>query len=134
MIYGLMELIRVRKILNWQPWFYLKAVFVILGALAAVPAAISGLLVIQEFAVTPQATAILTKHTLSAYASILSFLPLAIVYAIAWRKGTKPGRWTIILALIGLFFLTVTGALGGGFVHGSGVDPMVQFVFKMLGL
>ena len=37
----------------------------------------------------------------------------------------------ILLAIIGLIFVTITGALGGSIVYGPNIDPVVSFVFHL---
>jgi uncharacterized membrane protein len=138
-IYALMELLRIKRLTMWPSWFYIKATFVILGALAAIPTGVSGLLIIQEFAVGDRAFAILSRHVIFAQLTILTFLILGITHFFAWRGGKKSrafvdGPWSVVFATLGLVFVTITGALGGGFVHGSEVEPMVSLVFKLLGL
>ena len=138
-VYALMEILRVKRLTAWPPWFHIKATFVIIGVLSAIPTAVSGLLIQPEFAVGERAIAILDRHLLFALAAVTVFFFLAILYAFAWRGGAKArafvaSPWSVILAIIGLILITITGALGGGFVHGSEVDPMVSLVFKLLGL
>lgn len=44
-------------------------------------------------------------------------------------------RWLLVLgALAGLVAITVTGALGGYMVHGAGIDPLSDWIIKVLGL
>lgn len=38
-----------------------------------------------------------------------------------------------LLALFGLFAVTITGALGGAIVHGAQIDPFVQWSVNMFG-
>ncbi len=44
------------------------------------------------------------------------------------------GWMVVVLALAGLAAVTVTGALGGSIVYGPNVDPVVQIVYRLLGL
>lgn len=145
-LYALMELLRVKRLMNWEPWFYIKAVFVILGGLSTLDAIASGLLILSEFAINAQTTAVLTRHAQFAYATSGLFLLIAILYALAWRDRVKSNAWTkratrivrhggmAALAFVGLGLITMTGALGGGFVHGPNVDPVVNTIFTLLGL
>lgn len=54
-----------------------------------------------------------------------------------WRMLVKVKDFLImtpvvyILAIMGLLFVTVTGAFGGAIVYGPEVDPIVQFVYNV---
>lgn len=44
-------------------------------------------------------------------------------------------NWLIsLLAVVGLFAITITGVLGGSIVYGTTADPLAPIVLKMLGL
>jgi hypothetical protein len=92
-----------------------------------------------QYAVGQRAIDILSRHAIFGQLTFITFFILGLIYFFAWRGGKKSrafieGPWSIVLAILGLIFITITGALGGGFVHGEKIDPMVTLVFRLLGL
>jgi uncharacterized membrane protein len=141
-IYALMECLRFKKIMAWEPWFYLKASFVILGFLSSIVTYMSGDQIQRQFRKTAGLTTLIHAHSNYAYATVLVFGLISVAYAIVWLKW-KPleaiarrllsGYIVVPLALIGLALVTITGALGGAIAFGPEIDPVVSFITHGLG-
>lgn len=48
---------------------------------------------------------------------------------IFWLNSRYPAT---LLSILGLIAVTITGALGGAIVYGPNVDPVVNFIYKLL--
>jgi uncharacterized membrane protein len=150
-IYALVELACLYKPIRARGYvFYVKAAFLIVGALATAPTYWTGYIQKESFVNDPAFYHAVDVHSDWALATIIVFGFLALAYAAAWvsREWTgMPEKWKKILAwhryvtetplapalaLIGLGVVTVTGALGGYLVFGADVDPMVSLVYKLL--
>lgn len=150
-VYALLEVASLIKPIRDRAYvFYVKAVFLLGGTLAAIPAYLTGYL--QKQTMQPGTTfyRVMIIHSHWALATIVIFACLAVVYAAAWlcREWTRmpEGLKKILLwhryatetvlvaavALIGLAAVTVTGALGGSLAYGPDVDPIVSFIYKLL--
>ncbi len=153
--YGVLELIRFKKITSQPYWFYIKGMLVIVGAMASYVAAFFGDIA-KSYITDSNSRAIISKHEFWAHLTIIIFTILAIGYVIQWLKKTvaiqfqKPifsRIWTIIinlqiivtetkltllLALAGVLAITITGALGGTVVYGKGNDPFTDFIFNLV--
>lgn len=156
-LYALLEFPRFRALLERPYWFYVKAVLVITGTLGAVVARQSGESIEDKFANVPRLNAVVEAHALTANVTLGIFAVLAVAYALrfatdhpriqAWTSATRAGRGlaalsagirhgavAVPLALSGLIALTITGALGGGLVHGPDADPVVALAYRLFGL
>lgn len=137
-LYSLFELVSVRKMQERPYWFYVKAVFVILGALGAVASAVSGLFATHFVRGVP----LVEMHIWFSYATAAIFLIIAALYASVWwgnavsaRYSAKIlfNRWAMApLALVGLVSIVITGGLGGAMVYGTDFDPLMRPIFKLL--
>lgn len=161
-IYAVMEFVRW-KVFNEKPyWFYLKAVFVVIGTLGAYAASMFGDLIedaiaAQKIGTIPNIRDIIDMHATFAGITTVVFSLLAGAYVIAWIEREQPdvvGRFlsrfpllrfvmtlkdfllttpvAIVLAFVGLIAITITGAIGGGIVSGPDVDPIVTLVYRLL--
>ncbi len=158
-VYAVFEMLRFRKLLQNQTWFYIKAIFVILGTGAALFAIITGNMAkhFQEVAQTVDFRGVVGLHQSYAKLTSVIFGILAAGYAIRWLEMVDFQRflkynwlkklWSLgkiiakvltdtnfawILAVLGLVALTVTGALGGYMVYGDRSDPMIHLVAKYI--
>lgn len=142
-IYSIMELIRVKKVMEWEPWFYLKAGLVILGFTSSILTFISGDAIEQHFTKMASLAPAVEIHSRFALATVVIYGILALAYHAVWLKW-KPvekmagtilsAPFAIPLALIGLALVTITGALGGGIAFGPDIDPLVTLIFGVFGL
>lgn len=132
-VYSLMECLRFRKVLELPHWFSIKASFVILGALGAAAAYVSG----------PEGAArslLGEMHESFAFATLVIFAGIALMYALEWFFPSKYSNvvmrpYIIVpLALAGLVVVTITGGLGGALVYGTTFDPFMAPVFRLLGV
>lgn len=156
-IYSLMELIRNKKLLKSESWFYVKATFLIIGVIGALVALGSGDVAAHQLTDNNLrnvievhegvAGATTTIFGILAIAYILSFIDKKLKKIITERIG--PGltkaynilikisnfisrtNFVIILAISGLVLLTLTGALGGLIVYGPNADPLTQLVYQL---
>ena len=155
-VYALLEIIPIKKIHANASWVIAKRVLLFVGTLGVFVALQSGE---ERGGENLEPGTVLAYHSLFATITTWIFGLLAsgqlVLTISAWvtRLVTKR-EWlyviwkiieriariltlralVIIASLAGLVTLTITGALGGGMVFGSQADPVVAFVFKMLGL
>lgn len=133
-----MELVRFRKVLELDYWFYVKAVLVILGAAATLPTILAGKIIERQFATQH---ALVQVHQNFAYAATAVYGLLAAYYFFTWilrlrgdsRLEVMLGKWFFLvpLSLLGLALVTITGALGGVIVFGPQIDPFADFVYHL---
>lgn len=161
-IYSCMEFVRWKVLNEKPYWFYLKAVFVTLGTIGAYAAVMFGGLIedaiaAQKIATIPNIRDIIDMHSTFAGITTTVFSFLAGAYIIAWIEKENPALISrillrfpklnflialkgfllktpvaITLSLVGLIAVTVTGAIGGGIVSGTDVDPVVTLVYRVL--
>lgn len=155
-IYALFEIIRIKRFEQTDTITYIKSAFLIIGSISSMLAVQTGELVGETMEDGPLGR-LLETHAFFAVGSSYIFGALAIVYliwliektqsftkytssgvgqsiwnlllkikAIFWKKGIL-----ILLAIVGLFFITVTGSLGGALVYGPDVDPVVKFFYTI---
>ncbi len=146
-IYGILELVRFRRIKDQPYWFYVKAVMVIIGAAAGWVTFLTGEM--AEGMIPAGASVnwnLLNTHSTFALLSVIIFSVLAVGYIIAWfeRAGyawtpLSKLKWLIVetplvwlLALAGVACILITGALGGSIVYGPTNDPGTEFIYHLL--
>ncbi len=132
-----------------------KLTFLVLGALATIPALLTGDLASEiigenKFIETHEAFATLTsvyflalstmyvwpviKNTsiCSAVLDKLSYIKPIFVLLDKLSDFLKIKTVQIIVALAGFVLLSITGALGAGIAHGVNADFIVSFIYKLL--
>lgn len=156
-VYGFLELLRFRKLLD-KSWFsYVKGAFVIIGSLTSSLALQTGELAEQAYKGSETRTLIEIHASWAGFASTL-FAILAIIYAsklitlssfnerisrsffgplwqfiISITDALYTSTWFMMAAaFIGIVAITVTGALGGAIVYGPDVDPIVKTIHSLL--
>lgn len=147
--YSIFELIPFKRIKKQSFWFYIKAIFVILGVLGAGAAVISGKLVENQF---PDRKVLINLHsTINELASFV-FVIIAVAYFISWIKKSgisfsrlgglsKPILFyenivlqtplVYFLAITGLILISIGGALGGAIAYGPDFDPFTHFTYSL---
>lgn len=157
-LYAIMEVIRFKRVTEKPYWFYVKAMFAIIGMISAhVASALGGTIEETIGDLHPELKPLIEAHSGMAALSTLVFTVLGLAYAVAWlhienpslfmKNGISGKLWhfalsfqrvvlknyvSIVLALIGLFAITATGALGGAIVYSPEVDPFVTFFYALL--
>jgi uncharacterized membrane protein len=147
-IYALLELAGLSRLGKLSYWFYLKAMFLIIGSLASIPAAIAGLAIKPLFGGAPEVVNLVNTHENFAIATIVVFCVLAFSYVLTWIRRDAPSvrlgaleqlvqltqkpPVIVSLAIVGLILVTITGALGGSISYGPNVDPVVSLIYKLL--
>ncbi len=155
-IYALFEIIRIKRFEQTDTVNYIKSAFLIIGSISSMLAIQTGELVGEVMENGPQGKLVET-HAFFAVGASYIFGILAIVYlvwlvektqifakytangigqtiwnlllkikSIFWKKGIL-----ILLAVVGLFFITVAGSLGGALVYGPDVDPVVKIFYTI---
>jgi uncharacterized membrane protein len=155
LLYSLFEILRFNKIKNQPYWFYVKAILVIFGALAAWVTVFTGGMAEEIYRGLPKAV-VETHSTVAMFTTIL-YTIIALTYVIGWmrRRDFVPfknspfltkmwayklrfellvtEKWLgVILALIGAGLISLTGALGGLLVYGPQNDPMSAFLYNLI--
>ncbi len=160
-IYSLLELIRWNKITSQPYWFYVKAMFVCVGGLAALAALATGDTAVEGVRnglFTPAVSNymdVIHLHETFADISIVVFGLIAASYLLTWIDRTNfvnrfkslESLWRflakiasiiqrpvllVLLAVIGLIAITITGGLGGVIVFGPDADPFFKIVYQIL--
>ncbi len=157
-IYALMELIRFNKVKSQPYWFYVKALFLMIGGLGALAARQTGEWAAEGVDRSSDTAGILNMHENFANATTLIFGTLAVGYLIIWlnrenifkffnnnqtlikiwnfilpiAKVLIETKLVILLAFAGLACVTITGGLGGIMVYGPDADPFFGFIYKLI--
>ncbi|MDP2651194.1 MAG: hypothetical protein Q8O98_01235 [bacterium] len=139
-LYSLFEIVSIRKLQEKPYWFYVKAVFVIFGALGAIAMVITG----QFATYFVRGEALAVMHQQFALASAILSTIIAIMYALAWfgdpRNLPMLGKFLfnrgvmIPLAIAGLIIIFITGGLHGAITFGTDFDPLMKPIFELLNL
>lgn len=152
-VYCFFEIIRFRRLLTSQIFFYTKAIFAILGSISLLPTYLSGELIEREFEAVHR---IVEVHSAFAKSAIVIFGIVAFFYLVELvgknqviidRLGKRSPivlkitkmvdviifrKHTIaVLAVIGFFIMMMLGALGGIIAHGQDIDPFTSMVYKL---
>lgn len=159
-VYGILELLRWKKISELPYWFYVKGLILLLGVAGGAAALQSGDSLEHVYDGTP-VQSLVRLHSLWGTAAVYIFTALAAAYIVKWlymsgwsnRLFAYPViggvlryawpflyglsvwlldfPWIILASLAGLVALSFTGALGGAIVYGPDVDPFVYFVYHL---
>lgn len=136
-LYGALELVRFKKVMEQPYWFYVKAVLAVSGALGALVAALTGAISSGWMIGGPR---IFALHQIFALSTVVLGLAAATAYAFTWFRPNrysglmlKPRIIVSIAALI-LIAVTITGGLGGAMVYGTDFDPLMKPIFQLLGV
>jgi uncharacterized membrane protein len=139
-LYSMFEIISVRKLREKPYWFFVKAILISLGTLSSMGAIISGLLSPNFTRGVP----LNDTHLYFAIGTTLFFTLISIPYMLAWFGRPREVIWSskivfnrrlmIPLAVVGLIAITITGGLGGAIVYGTGFNPIMNPIFKLLNL
>jgi len=155
-IYALLELVRVKKLLESATWLAIKTIFVVFGSLGALAAVLTG----DVAADLIGETALSELHSSFGVATAWIFGVLAVIYLVVFFDRYARLRVSVVLsetsklrqickkvidsaglvqrslfmplvALGGLIMVTITGALGGAIVYGPDIDPAVRFIYSL---
>ncbi|HEY4512510.1 MAG TPA: DUF2231 domain-containing protein [Candidatus Paceibacterota bacterium] len=147
-IYSILEIARFKLIKNIAQIFYIKASFVIIGAVMSYAAFITGNIA-KGLVPSSGINNILLSHERFAKLTIFIFSVAAIGYLIRWTLEISfekiPQNFrnfltsisnvilspfvSVALALMGLITLSITGILGGTMVYGPTTDPFAGFLY-----
>ena len=140
LLYGIFELISVRRLMAKPYWFYIKAILVIFGALGAIASFVTG----EEGIYYGKNTALIEAHANFAIAMVILSIFIALIYLVAWfaRDNFQLFIWKFLanrgamipLALAMIVVILITGSLGGAIVYGTDFDPLMKPIFKLLGV
>ena len=124
--YVVFELLRFRKLSVLPYWFHIKATLVVVGELGALATVIAAYM--SAGLAGESALADMYKNFIIITTVIFGIISL--VY-LKWSKMLK-SVVIIPLAVIGLFFIVVSGGLFGATVYSTHFDPLLAPVFKLL--
>jgi len=154
-LYGIFELLSFGKLSRQSYWFYVKAILVIAGTIAALLTLPTGEAAEKLFQNGDPLREVIKIHSNFAAITTWIFSLLGTAYLIAWGEKEAlikaapdslvekiwklllslkriilfaPVR--ILLVLAGLAAITITGALGGSIVYGSDFDPFVRVIYN----
>lgn len=152
LLYSLLVILPFERWFPKVSWRPLRFVILLAGVLGAFAASTTG--EIAEHLARPEHRLVETHSFFAAFATWVYGLVLAgeVVYIInrylgrfikiravaqllAFIERVLCNRiFVVILALVGIFAISITGLLGGVMVYGVSADPLAPFVLKMLGL
>lgn len=147
-LYSFFELLRFKKLLNWQPWWYIKATFCIFGTGIGYATYFTGTLLEDAY----EGSRLLEMHELWGIITLTFFTLVSIAQLVRWLELTgkcsassKLCRWLstyaryvfttpvmLVVGLFGLLTITISGALGGALAYGPEVDPVVKLVYRLI--
>lgn len=133
-VYALLECVRHKRAMEIMHAFHVKGMLVIIGALGAAAAYLTGPDQIAG------ASALGRMHGNFATWTLIVSLVIALSYLLEWWKPNKYSAFMhrsyviIPLALILLALVVITGGLGGALVYGTHFDPFMAAIFKFLGV
>lgn len=129
----LYAVIEILPLARWMPsiaWASIRGFLLYVGTGAAIVTVITGSIAADIVGETPK----VEMHETAAFITLGIFL-LSCALSYFWRNERPFRTWTMkLLALAGLVMLFVVGALGANIVYGPGVDPIVGFIVKLLGV
>lgn len=152
-LYSIFEFLRFKRLLELREWFYVKAFFLLFGGAGAILAASTGSFGKPLFA---GSESIIRIHERFAAITIIIFGLLCLRYLIKMideifgnklRSLSCAQTWEyivrienklfmspviVILAVLGLFAVLTTGALGASIVYGTSNDIFTELVNKFL--
>ena len=147
--YSVLEILPFKKLKREPYWFYIKALFVILGCFGALAAGITGSIAENQYA---EDGSLIELHSRINLLASASFAVLALGYFIGLLKRANVnfanfnslGRLAslyenIVLetpliyffVITGFILISIGGALGGAIVYGSNFDPFTHFVYSL---
>src|ERR1035437_484619 len=151
-LYSIFELPRFKFLTQKPYWFYVKAVFVIVGSALSFVALASGSTALHALANNPPNRTLINLHKSLAGFSVFIFAVIAVLYIIAWIKRSRPDLFfrlgilgkillyiehllletplILFLAFVGLCAIVLTGGFGGAIVYGTNFDPLMRPIFN----
>jgi uncharacterized membrane protein len=152
-LYALFEIARFPFLKRQEYWFYLKAVFIIIGTVSAYVAKWAGQNAVEMNNINSPLVYI---HAESAEITIIVASILAGAYIIRWVDKDKPdyllrvnkiglvlkkissvildSPLSLLLAVFCLIMIFITGGLGGAIVYGTDFDPLMRPIFDYLNI
>lgn len=153
LLYSLLKILPLDRWLPKVPWRHIQQVVLFFGVLGALVASATG--ETAEHLVRPNRQ-IVNMHSFFAGAStwiygliligeitfilnpyiVNKFTQDNILYKIfkLIEKVLANRIITLLLAIVGVFAISLTGLLGGVMVYGTSADPVAPFVLKVLGI
>src|SRR5665213_3563812 len=83
-IYALLEVASLTRLGKLSYWFYLKATFLILGALSTIPAILAGEVIKSSYSSSPDFAHLVSVHSRFGIATAVVFSVLAAAYFVVW--------------------------------------------------
>ena len=141
--YAALEMSGLFKMFRTEFWTKVKALCVVGGAFFSIVAFQTGEAIEHYFP-----GRLVETHAFFANNTIRLFTLLSLAYLLqigyllkklptwlqktgAFMSNILKGQYLMaILGALGLFLLTVTGALGGALAHGPDIDPMVSIIYR----
>jgi uncharacterized membrane protein len=153
-VYAVMELVRMKKVIQRQEWFYIKAVVLLIGFLGSLAALMTGDIAKDAIGNLGNRQ-LISLHEFFAELTIFIFGTLAGSYVVAGlrrfdisgitqKDGVTRGIWAVLVyieelilhtplvilfALLGLAAVTITGGLGGSIVYGPNNDFATSLIY-----
>ncbi|MDZ4209916.1 MAG: hypothetical protein U1C56_01920 [Candidatus Curtissbacteria bacterium] len=122
--YAVFELLRFKKLLDLEYWFYIKATLVTVGELGAIVTVIAAQM-------SPGLAGESTLVDMYKSFILITAVLFGIITFSYWFKWSKP-IVIVPLTIIGLFFIVVAGGLFGATIYGTHFDPFLAPIFKLL--
>lgn len=137
-VYAIFEICRMPRLTKMSWYMPVKAVLLILGWLSSAAAVFTGLVTSEAANITGEWPKLTAVHKNFGILTLVAFGIIALAYVFAMQKpGNAFSKFVlrapvvIPLAIIGLAFVTITGALGGAMAYGADVDPVVHIIYNL---
>ena len=160
-LYALCELLRFRRLQENVSWFWWKLGLLVFGTLGSFVAFHTGKMVVGSVS-PADFPPLLKMHATFATLSVQLFFTLACLYIVSatsrglmfqsvvpflqrypvsrtlWnallflKRLIVDSGFIVLFAIVGLVFISITGALGGAMVYGVDTDPFVRFIYNLL--
>ena len=137
-VYAIFEVCRVPRLTRMSWYMPVKAIFLILGWLGSAAAVLTGLVTSEASNIVGEWPKLVAVHKNFGIATLIVFGIVALAYVFAAKQKDNAFSKFILrtpvvipLAILGLAFVTITGALGGAMVYGADVDPVVRIIYNL---
>lgn len=140
--YAVLECARFKKLSSQGWYFFVKAVLLVAGTLAAFVAFLTGNIAGENFEDGANEQ-VMGLHRFFAVTATVVFSIVALLYLLAWlERGVQnvflkrarafvESPVMVIPAVLGLIAMVFTGALGAVLVYGPDIDPLVKWIYSL---
>lgn len=156
-VFAVSTFIYFGKVRDSKIYLYVQTVFLVLGSVSAFVAQTTGEMAVETIGPNGSLRNLIEKHESFAVATTTIFTALSSAFLIklyllhkdsirglSWARSyiekIEPAlkvyskiifKLLPLFGMMGLVFITITGALGASIVYGPDIDPVVSFVYHL---